>query len=79
MKASWSRYDNRAGESGVTDFQIRESSIAIRFTNGGTYLYDARKPGRKDLEQMKRLALAGRGLSTFISTHVKDRYASRIA
>ena len=29
------------------------------------------------VERMKELALSGRGLSTFISRHVKNRYESR--
>jgi aminopeptidase-like protein len=69
-------YRNLAGNSGVEAFDILRDGIMVRFVSGGTYLYDYRVPGRKHVEEMKRLARAGRGLSTYISKLGAD-YAER--
>lgn len=73
------RYQNLQQNSGVTHYDIRPTSIRIRFMNGAVYVYDYRVPGRRDVEAMKRFAIEGRGLSTYISQHVGDRYASKEA
>ena len=72
-------YKNLSGHSGVIAYAITEDAIHIRFRDGdaSNYLYDAASVGKADLETMKRLAQAGRGLSTFISRNVGDRYARR--
>lgn len=70
-------YRNLAGNSGVEAFDILRDGIKVRFVNGGTYLYDYRVPGRTRVEEMKRLARAGRGLSTYISKFSAE-YAERI-
>lgn len=73
------RYKNKNGNSGIVAFEIKEKSIAIRFISGETYLYDYTVPGRREVEQMKKLAQAGRGLSTFISQSVRERYAAKLS
>ncbi|SAK52946.1 hypothetical protein [Caballeronia ptereochthonis] len=70
-------YRNLAGNSGVEAFDILRHAIKVRFVNGATYLYDYRVPGRAHVEEMKRLARAGRGLSTYIS-RFGAQYAERI-
>ena len=71
------RYRNLSGNSGVVAYATGDDYIDIRFREDGTYRYTYEIPGREDVEEMKRLAQAGRGLSTYISTHVKGRYASK--
>jgi hypothetical protein len=71
-------YLNLAGNSGVEAFDILRTGIMVRFVSGGTYLYDYHVPGRMHVEAMKRLALSGRGLSTYISK-LGAEYAERIA
>lgn len=73
------RYQNVRRNSGVTHFEIFPTSIRIRFVNGAIYVYDYCMPGRRDVEVMKKLAVEGRGLSTYISQHVGERYASKEA
>ncbi|MEC3764805.1 hypothetical protein [Cupriavidus sp. SS-3] len=46
-----------------------------RFDNGHVYTYDYRRPGRRHVEQMKRLATAGRGLCSYISQEVGKDFA----
>ncbi|SAL63724.1 hypothetical protein AWB71_03666 [Caballeronia peredens] len=70
-------YRNLAGNSGVEAFDILTEGIRVRFVSGGTYLYDYRESGREHVEHMKRLARAGRGLSTYISRS-GAQYAERI-
>ena len=69
-------YRNLAGNSGVEAFDILRDGIKVRFVSGGTYLYDYRVPGRTRVEEMKRLARAGRGLSTYIAK-LGPEYAER--
>lgn len=71
------RYGNRAGNSGVVAYEIRRDGIRVEFIDGRIYTYTYRSAGRENVERMKLLARSGRGLSGFISTHVKDRYAAR--
>jgi hypothetical protein len=70
-------YRNLAGNSGVAAYEILRDGIVVRFNNGATYLYDDRAPGHAQVEDMKRLAVAGRGLSSYISRH-GAKYAERI-
>jgi hypothetical protein len=71
------RYRNLSGESGVVAYEVGTDSIAIEFVDGRTYLYTAASAGADNIARMQQLAQAGRGLSTFISRVVKDRYARR--
>ena len=71
-------YRNLSGDSGVVAYELRESAIVVRFRNGDAYLYSHRRPGRTDVERMKHLAVAGRGLSGYIATEVRDRYEDKL-
>lgn len=70
-------YRNLDGDSGVTAYQIKDNAIAVQFRSGEVYEYTYASAGRGNVERMKQLARAGRGLSTFISQHVHDRYAAK--
>jgi hypothetical protein len=50
----------------------------VLFQDGGLYLYDYETPGEDEVEEMKELAEAGRGLATYISQVVGGRYARRL-
>ncbi|MEV4886302.1 hypothetical protein MRBLMN1_004862 [Chitinophaga ginsengisegetis] len=71
-------YQNLGGDSGVYAFLIDDNSITVEFNTGATYLYDNRRPGSSDIEQMKTLALSGKGLNSFISRHIKKRFAAKL-
>ena len=71
------RYKNLAGDSGVIAYAIGNNSIKVQFRDGWVYTYTSQRTGRNNIEQMKTLADAGRGLSSFISRVVKNRYASK--
>ena len=71
------RYQNASGDSGISHYEIGADYIRIRFTGSRkTYEYNNRLNGSKHIEQMKDLAEAGAGLSTYIAQHpeVRDNY-----
>jgi hypothetical protein len=71
------RYKNLDGNSGVVAYEAGVDFIKVQFAGGVVYLYNNTTSGKNHVEQMKALAARGRGLSTYISTVVKDRYAMR--
>ncbi|MGQ0646871.1 MAG: hypothetical protein ACT4P7_04830 [Gemmatimonadaceae bacterium] len=71
------RYKNLSGDSGVTFFRIGRDFISVRFRHGITYHYDYTATGAHHVEQMKTLARAGKGLSTYVSQHVRNAYARK--
>jgi len=72
------RYKNLEGNSGVYAFEIGTDYIKVQFREGSLYKYSYLNPGIKAVERMKQLALAGRGLSTYISTYIRKRYAAKL-
>jgi hypothetical protein len=71
------QYEN--ADSGVAEFEILPREIHLRFHNDRrVYVYDYDHPGPEHVEQMKRLARAGRGLSSYVSRYVRGNYADRI-
>ena len=69
------RYKNLAGDAGVTAYEIGPDFIKVRVGDSTVYVYTYASAGSANIEQMKRLAIGGRGLTTFISTKVRKRYA----
>ncbi len=72
------RYGNQSRESGVVAYDIDAGQIIVQFRNGDRYLYTEDSAGASNIAKMQELARAGRGLSSFISQHVHDRYARKI-
>jgi hypothetical protein len=72
------RYADRSGNSGIHAYEVRENAIAVEFKSDGVYLYTHESAGAEHVERMISLARAGRGLSAYISRHVKDRCAARL-
>lgn len=72
------RYKNLDGGSGVTAYESSAEAIVVQFSNGSVYEYDYASAGRRNINRMKALAEAGKGLSTFISRNVHDAYARRL-
>jgi hypothetical protein len=72
------RYKNLGGESGVVAYDIDAGQIIVQFRNGDRYLYTEDSAGAANVAKMQELAKAGRGLSSFISQHVYDRYKRKV-
>ncbi|WP_306394884.1 hypothetical protein [Telluria beijingensis] len=72
------RYANRNGDSGVVAYELGKHSITVRFKGGDRYLYTEDSTGADHIARMHALATEGRGLSTYISQHVCERYARKL-
>lgn len=72
------RYKNLGGNSGVFAYDNGINRIIVQFKDGSTYLYTNTSTSSYNISQMQRLAIAGRGLNSFISTTVKKGYASKL-
>ena len=73
------RYANASGHSGVTAYEMTQDGITVKFRDGHVYRYTHASAGRDNVERMKQLAAAGRGLSTFINRNMRDRHADKLA
>jgi hypothetical protein len=71
------RYRNISGNSGILAYEIAPGFIKIKFADGGVYVYDHRKPGKRHVEAMKKLAVAGKGLATYVNQFVRDNYSAK--
>jgi len=72
------RYANRSGKSGVIAYVLGANSITVEFNGGDRYLYNEESAGAHHIARMRELAEDGRGLSTYISQHVRDCYARKL-
>jgi hypothetical protein len=71
-------YKNLEGHSGVTAYEIAAESIAVQFDYNAVYLYTYKSAGKRVIEKMKQLATAGKGLSTYISQTVKQKFEGKL-
>ena len=67
-------YLNLCGKSGVSFFEIGNDFIKVMFSNGKIYTYTYRSAGMDKVEEMKRFALRGCGLNSFIMRYAKYDY-----
>ena len=77
MSAAMKPYRRLHGESGVVAYAIGGDWIRVQFVDGGVYTYTYASAGAIRIEQMKQLADACQTLCSFISRHVRDKYATR--
>ena len=68
------RYRNIDGDSGVAAYEVGPDYIRVQFSDGSVYLYTYASAGSHNIEEMKRLAVAGDGLNAFINKNVKKSY-----
>jgi hypothetical protein len=59
-------YLNKSGNSRIFGFETTANSLTVEFENRIKFLYDEAGAGAGLLERMKSLAIAGKGLGTFI-------------
>lgn len=72
------KYKNLSGKSTVAAFEIAKDYMKVGFTNHNVYRYSNQSVGHETIKQMKTLALAGKGLGTFIEANVKDKFDRKI-
>ena len=73
------KYKSKNESSGVLRYESGLDYIKIEFHDHKVYLYNYQKPGKEHVENMKRLALSSKGLSTYINVHVRENYALKIS
>ena len=68
------------GHSGVTALAIRDDFMIVRFRRKSveTYVYNLERPGPAHLDEMKRRARSGRGLTTYINQRVGALYFQKL-
>ena len=67
-------YKNLSEESGVKAYEIQEEGIRVQFLSDDVYYYSNDIPGKKHVDEMKRLAKKGRGLATYISQNIRKNF-----
>lgn len=72
------RYKNLEGHSGVTGYEIAPDAITVQFNHEAIYRYTYASAGKRIIEKMKQLAAGGKGLSTYISQTVKEKYEDKV-
>lgn len=72
------KYKNVSGKSTVTMFELAKDVVTIRFTSQEVYRYSNQSAGSENISKMKLLALAGKGLGTFIENNVKEKFARKV-
>jgi hypothetical protein len=72
------RYKNVSGKSTVSKYEIEKDAMNIIFKNGSAYRYTNQSSEPGNISKMKDLAHAGKGLGTFITDTVKDRFCRKI-
>lgn len=72
------RYKNLNNNSGVVAYEIGKENIKIQFRDGSLYNYTYKNPGSKHVEQMKKLAEKGFGLTTYINVYIREKYELKI-
>jgi hypothetical protein len=72
------RYKNLSGKSTVSKFEVKKDAITIRFTDHSVLRYTNQSADPANISKMKTLALAGKGLGTFIDANVKERFQRKI-
>ncbi|MBI3550775.1 MAG: hypothetical protein HY078_17200 [Elusimicrobia bacterium] len=74
----YKRYKNLSGDSKVVGYEIAKDSVTVRFTDCSVYRYSNQSAAPENIGKMKELAAAGKGLGTFITTKLKDRFARKV-
>lgn len=76
--ASFTPYINKSGHSGIVAYEAGSDNIIIQFNDGEMYLYTYSATGEKHVEEMKRLAQKGEGLTTYINKNIRERFQRKL-
>lgn len=68
------RYKNLGGNSNIAGYSIGDNYIDVQFIEGKIYRYSYQSAGVVKVEEMKRLALQGFGLNSYIMHKAKTDY-----
>ena len=71
-------YANLDGGSSIVSYELETDGIWVYFETAA-YLWNYSKPGQEHVEAMKKLAVAGSGLNSYIMRpDIQRRYAKKI-
>lgn len=70
-------YKNLGGNSNVSAFELGDNYIDVQFNGGAIYRYSYMSAGVFKVDEMKRLALQGYGLNSYIMRNVRMDYESK--
>lgn len=70
-------YKNLGGNSNVSAFELGDNYIDVQFNGGAIYRYSYMSAGVLKVDKMKRLALQGYGLNSYIMRNVRMDYESK--
>ncbi|ABY63278.1 virion structural protein [Pseudomonas phage 201phi2-1] len=70
-------YANIGGNSSIRGYDHGEDWLVVMFSDGSRYLYTLKSTEREQLDYMRRLAMAGKGLNSYITRIVQANYAGR--
>ena len=68
------QYKNLGRNSGIKAFSIGEDYIDVQYDDSSVYRYSYKSAGITKIEQMKRLALQGQGLNSYITRNARKDY-----
>ena len=71
-------YKNLSKASKVFRYEILKDRVTVRFVDNSIYIYSNQSATPGNIEKMKSLAQAGKGLSTFIDTNLKDKWMKKV-
>lgn len=71
------QYKNINGNSSIRAFSCGKDYIDVQFMSGGIYRYSYRSTGKMKVDQMKRLAIQGWGLNSYIMRNARKEYERR--
>lgn len=71
------RYKNVNGNSNVSAFSFGPDYIDVQFKGGAIYRYSYRSAGSIKVEQMKKLAIQGYGLNSYIMRNARKEYEKK--
>jgi hypothetical protein len=71
------RYANHSGQSAIITYESGDDYLKVQFNTGQTYTYTYNSAGSGTVEEMKRLAIAGAGLNSYIMRYAKKSYESK--
>ena len=63
-------------KGGVLAYEILDDALILKFKDGRIYTYDYKRPGKEQVEEMKKFARQGSGLTTYVNKYVRDNYSS---
>ena len=67
-------YKNLGGKSNIVAYSIGENYIDVQFRDNSIYRYSYGSAGVAKVEQMKKLAIQGVGLNSYIMRQAKRNY-----